>query len=123
MGEFEGELQVEPNYGGDVKVTAAGGPFAPELEISSIGAYLGQRVAISGEILRVEGVSGAVKIFVADETGETLVFIWNNVLDRIANNQALGTPGTRVRVVGLVEEYRGNLEVLVVLPYDVGMGD
>ncbi len=119
VGQFEGQLQVEPNFGGDVKVTTSGGSFASQVEIASVGAYLDQRVTIVGQVLRVEGVSSGVKIFVGDETGETLVFIWNNVLERVANNQALGVPGTRVRVVGLVQEYRSNLEIVPVLPVDV----
>ncbi len=50
---------------------------------------------------------------------EVLVFIYQNILDRIPNNTALGTPGSRVRVVGVVELYKGDLEVVPVLPYDV----
>jgi DNA/RNA endonuclease YhcR with UshA esterase domain len=123
VGEFEGALQIAPNFGGDVKVTAPGSPFVAQQAIGAINAYLGQRVTIVGEILRVEGTGSGAKIFVGDETGETLVFIWNNVLERIPNNQALGTPGTRVRVAGVVQEYRGNLEVVPVLPYDVESWD
>jgi DNA/RNA endonuclease YhcR with UshA esterase domain len=123
VGEFEGALQVTPNFGGDVKVTVPGNPFAAQQAIGSINAYLGQRVTLVGEILRVEGTGSGAKIFVGDETGETLVFIWNNVLERIPNNQALGTPGTRVRVAGVVQEYQGNLEVVPVLPYDVEIRD
>jgi DNA/RNA endonuclease YhcR with UshA esterase domain len=119
VGQFEGQLQVEPNFGGDIEVTAPGGSFAPQSEIAGVGAYLGQRVTIVGQVLRVEGISSGVKIFVGDETGETLVFIWSNVLERVANNQALGVPGTRVRVLGLVQEYRSNLEIVPLLPIDV----
>jgi DNA/RNA endonuclease YhcR with UshA esterase domain len=119
IGAFEGELQIEPDFGGDVKVTTPGSPFAPQQEIGTVGAHMGQRVTIVGQILRVEGTSSGVKIFVADGTGETVVFVWTNILDRIAANQALGTPGTRVRVAGLVQEYRSNLQVVPALPYDV----
>ena len=51
-------------------------------------------------------MSSAVKVFVGAEgeaQGEIVVFIWRNVLDRIENNEALGTAGSRVRVVGVVE--------------------
>ena len=67
----------------------------------------------------MEGLSSAAKVFVGDETGEVMVFIWRTVLDRIPNNTGLGTEGTRVRVVGTVEIYRSNLEVVPTLPYDV----
>jgi len=58
-------------------------------------------------------------VFVGDGSGEVVVFVWRTVLDRISNNTALGTPGSRVRVVGTVEVYRGNLEVTPTLPNDV----
>jgi DNA/RNA endonuclease YhcR with UshA esterase domain len=121
IGQFEGELQIQPGFGGDVKVIAAGGPIAPQREIGSIGAYLGQRATIVGQITRVEGNDNGLRMFVSDGTGEILVFIWNNALERIVDNQALGTPGTRVRVAGVVQEYRSNLELLPVLPFDVAV--
>ena len=46
--------------------------------------------------MRVEGLSSAVKVFVSDGTGEVILFVWRNVLDRIADNTGLGTPGSRV---------------------------
>jgi DNA/RNA endonuclease YhcR with UshA esterase domain len=119
IGEFEGERQIEPAFGGDVKVTTPGSPFAPQQQMGTVGAYLGRRITIVGQILRVEGTSSGVKIFVGDDTGETVVFLWTNILERIAANRALGTPGTRVRVAGLVQEYRSNLQVVPALPYDV----
>ncbi|GAB4152700.1 MAG: hypothetical protein Fur0021_17740 [Candidatus Promineifilaceae bacterium] len=117
-GQFEGEWQVEPDFGGDVKVTAPGSQ-PPVQAIGSLGDYMSQRVAIEGQINRVEGTNSGAKLFVADNSGEILVFIWNNTLERIANNQALGAPGTRVRVVGYVQEFRSNREIVPTLPYDV----
>jgi hypothetical protein len=119
VGQFEGELQIAPNFGGDVKVTASGAPSAPQLDIGSLNAHVEQQVTITGQINRVEGTGQGAKLFVADDTGEVLVFLWNSVLERVRNNQALGTPGTRVRVVGTVQVYRSNLEIVPVLPYDV----
>jgi DNA/RNA endonuclease YhcR with UshA esterase domain len=117
---YEGQLQIEPRFGGDVK--AISGPTAqpPRRDIGSIsGGNAGERVTIEGEVLRTEGLSTAVKVFVQDETGEILVFVWRNVLDRIENNTALGTPGSRVRVVGTAQVYRSNLEIVPALPNDV----
>lgn len=120
IGQYEGELQIEPGFGGDVKAIEGAAAWATLREIGSLsGADEGQRVMIEGEVVRVEGLSSAVKVFVGDETGEVMVFIWRNVLDRIPNNTALGTEGSRVRVVGTVEVYRSNLEVVPTLPYDV----
>ena len=122
IGQYEGELQIEPGFGGDVKAIEGTAAWATPREICSLtGDDEGQRVMIEGQVIRVEGLSSAVKVFVGDGTGETLVFVWRNVLDRIADNTALGTPGSRVRVVGTVEVYKGNLEVVPALPNDVTM--
>jgi len=115
IGEYKGELQIEPDFGGDVKAIEGAAAWATPREIGSLtGDDKGQRVMIEG-VIRVEGN----KIFVADETGEILVFIWRSVLDRIADNTALGTSGSRVRIVGTVDVYEYTLEVIPTLPNDV----
>jgi len=120
IGEYEGELQIEPGFGGDVKAVEGAAAWATPREIGSLtGSDAGQRVMIEGRVIRVEGTQSAAKVFVGDDTGETLVLIWRNVLDRIPSNTALGVEGTRVRVVGTVDVYRSNLEVVPALPYDV----
>ncbi len=121
--QYEGALQIVPNFGGDVKAIEAATASAPRREISALsGDDAGQRVMIEGQVLRTEGLSSAVKVFVGAEgeaQGEIVVFIWRNVLDRIANNEALGVAGSRVRVAGVVEVYRNNLELIPTLPNDV----
>jgi hypothetical protein len=124
VSQYEGELQIEPHYGGDVKAVEAAVAQACRREIGSItGVDEGQRVMIEGTVIRTEGLSGAVKVFLKEDEpaseGEILVFIWHNVLDRIADNSGLGTPGSRVRVVGTVQVYRSNLEIVPALPNDV----
>lgn len=124
VGQYEGQLQIEPDFGGNVKAVEGAVAQAPRREIGSItGDDENQRVMIEGRVVRVEGLSSAVKVFLRDTEsatqGEILVFIWRNVLDRIADNTALGTEGSRVRVVGTVEKYKGNLEVVPTLPNDV----
>jgi len=120
ISQYEGELQIQPDFGGDVKAIEGTTAWATPREIGSLTSNdEGQRVMIEGEVIRVEGLSSAVKVFVSDGTGETLVFVWRTVLDRIADNTGLGTPGSRVCVVGTVEIYQGNLEIIPTLPYDV----
>ena len=120
VGQYEGELQVEPRFGSQVKVQRAGGAFAPQVAFNALGSYQGQVVQVTGEIGNVAGTNSAVILSVFDETGAAPVFIWRTILDRIPKaNPALGTVGTRVRVVGVVEEYRGSLEIVPALPYDV----
>lgn len=120
VGQYEGQLQIQPDFGGDVQAIEGAAPWPIRREIGSLsGADAGQRVMIEGTVVRTEGLESAVKVFVGDETGEVVVFVWRNVLDRISSNTALGTPGSRVRIVGTVEVYRGNLEVTPTLPNDV----
>ncbi len=120
VGQYEGELQVEPRFGSQVKVLQPGGAFAPPVALNTLGNYLGQVVQVSGEIGNVSGSSQSVTISIFDATGAAPVFIWRTTLDRIPNaNPALGTVGTRLRVIGVVQEYRGSLEIVPTLPYDV----
>jgi DNA/RNA endonuclease YhcR with UshA esterase domain len=120
VSQYEETLQIEPSFGGNVKAVKGATATAPVREIGSLsGSDEGRRVMIEGEVLRVEGLSSAVKVSLGDKTGEIVVFIWRNVLDRIVDNIGLGTEGSRVRVVGAVEIYRSNLQVAPTLPNDV----
>jgi DNA/RNA endonuclease YhcR with UshA esterase domain len=119
VGRFEGELQIEPAFGGQVKVTAPATALPPPREIGALGEYMGERVTIVGHIGRVQGGSNGATLTVTDESGEIAVFIWHNTLARITGSQALGEPGTRVRVTGFVSEFRSNRQMVPTLPYDV----
>ena len=119
IGEYEGEMQIAPNFGGDVKVTIAGAASALAYPIGELGNHIDERVTVTGSVVRVEGAGSGTKIFIADDTGEVLIFIWQNTLDRVPHNTALGGAGTRVRVTGVVQLYRSNREIVPVLPYDV----
>jgi DNA/RNA endonuclease YhcR with UshA esterase domain len=124
ISQYEGQLQIEPRFGGDVKAVDGAVAQAPRREIGSIsGADEGQRVMIEGAVLRTEGLPSAVKVSLRGAEpaaeGEIVVFIWRNVLDRITNSAGLGTEGSRVRVVGTVQTYRSNLEIVPALPNDV----
>lgn len=119
ISEYEGTLQIAPNFGGDVKVRVAGAASAPPYPIGELGSYIDTRVTVTGAVVRVEGAGSGTKIFIADETGEVLIFIWGNTLDRVPQNTALGVTGTQVRVTGVVQLYRSNREIVPVLPYDV----
>jgi len=120
ISEYEGQLEIQPHFGGDVNVVQKAVTQTPRRDIGSItGADEGQRVMVKGRVVRTEGLSSAVKVSLADDSGEILVFVWRNVLERIFDNTGLGTPGSLVRVVGAVQVYRSNLEVVPPLPNDV----
>ncbi len=118
VGEYEGELQIVPRFGGDVMVNTTSAS-APSYAIGELGNHLNERVSITGAIIRIEGVSAGTKLFVGDDSGEVLVFVWQNVLDRVPQNTLLGQSGTQVRITGIVQLYRNNREIVPVLPYDV----
>lgn len=117
---YEGQLQIAPQWGRQVKALQAAAPSAPTRPIASITpADEGQRVRIEGTVARIEKSESSVRLFVNDGSGEILVLLWPNIYDRIPNRERLDTPGTPVQVVGEVKIYRGTLEVIPVLPYDV----
>jgi DNA/RNA endonuclease YhcR with UshA esterase domain len=117
---YEGQLQIAPQWGRQVKALQAAAPSAPTRPIASITpADEGQRVRIEGTVARIEKSESNVRLFVNDGSGEMLVLLWPNIYDRIPNRERLDTPGTPVQVVGEVKIYKGTLEVIPVLPYDV----
>ena len=120
LAQYEGELQVHPLRGADVKALTGADAWAPPRQIGSLaGDDAGQRVGVEGRVVRVEGLESAVKVFLADESGEIVVFLWRNVLERIPDNVGLGTSGSRVRAVGTLNIYRSNLELEPALPSEV----
>ncbi len=123
VSQHEGMLQIEPRFGDDVKAIQPAVAQAPRREIGSISAEdQGRRVTVEGEVLRTEELPSAVKVFLRDADaaapGEILVFIWRNVLDRVVESAGLTTAGSRVRVVGRVQVYQGDLEIVPALPND-----
>jgi DNA/RNA endonuclease YhcR with UshA esterase domain len=124
VSQYEGQLQIEPRSGGDVKVEEIADVQPARREIGSISAAdEGQWVMVEGEVARTERLSSAVKVFLADDEPAAQdgipVFIWHNVLNRIAENGALSISGSRVCVVGRLQVYQGNLEIVPALPSDV----
>jgi DNA/RNA endonuclease YhcR with UshA esterase domain len=118
LDSFEGVLQVAPAIGADVLVSMAGqGPDAPWREIGDLAG--GDLVTIEGLVTRAEAFSGGMRVYVDDGSGEVMVLLWQNVLERVADGAGVRSVGARLRVVGRVEEYQGTLEVVPALPFDV----
>jgi DNA/RNA endonuclease YhcR with UshA esterase domain len=117
--EYDGELQLEPLTADDITVTSRPQSIPPVRNIAAMANYLGERIAIAGTVAEANEISSGARIIVSDQTGQAQVFIWNNILERIPNNQLLGRAGTPVRIVGTVQRYQGALELLPALPYDI----
>jgi DNA/RNA endonuclease YhcR with UshA esterase domain len=116
---YEGELQVEPADGADLQVRGAAPRSGDPTAIEALGSLLGERVIVKGQVAHIQENSEGRTLFVQDETGTLAVFIWDNILERIPQREALNKPGARVQIAGTLQEYRGELELLPALPYDV----
>ena len=117
---YEGRLQIAPQWGRQVKALQAAAPSAPARQIASITqADEGQRVLIEGAVARIEKGESNARLFVNDGSGEILVLLWPNIYERIPDRERLDVPGTSVQVVGVVQIYKGTLEVVPALPHDV----
>jgi hypothetical protein len=119
VGEYEGERQLEAGYGGDVKVLTPGTP-PPLREIGSLTMDdLTTRVTVEGTVVKAEAFSSGQRVYVADSSGSIMILLWQNVYERVPENSRLLSVGTAVRVSGVVEQYKGTLEVVPQLPHSV----
>lgn len=118
IGRFEGELQIVPQWGGGVNVTAPAYAYAPPQTVANLPNVIGQRAMIEGEITEVDVTDSFTKIDVNDGTGVVEVFLWNNIWVRVPNKDALAA-GQRIKAVGVVGEFQGTLQLSPPLPYDV----
>jgi RecJ-like exonuclease len=120
VAEFNGELQLQPASGVDVIVEQPGSTsIITTRAINTLSsADVGTLVTVVGDVLRVEGFSAGVSVFVHDGTGEVRVVVFTNVLNFVPNASSLQA-GARVRVVGRIDEFNGALELVPALGYDV----
>ncbi|MGH2593474.1 MAG: OB-fold nucleic acid binding domain-containing protein, partial [Anaerolineae bacterium] len=118
--EFDGKLELQPESGGDVIIEQPGSSSIVKTRaINTLSsADIGTLTAIVGDVLRVEGFSSGVSVFVNDGTGELRVVIFNNVLNYAPNAPSLQA-GAKVRVAGRIDEFNGVLELVPALGYDV----
>ncbi|MGQ9803749.1 MAG: OB-fold nucleic acid binding domain-containing protein [Anaerolineae bacterium] len=116
--EHRGQREVVPAQGSDVVITQAA-PAPTRRDIASITpADIGAPVAVEGAVTRSEPFSRGYRVWIDDHSGEIMLLLWENIYERVAGRERL-TPGARVRAIGVVEEYRGALEIVPQLPGDV----
>ncbi|HEY72261.1 MAG: hypothetical protein B6I35_08715 [Anaerolineaceae bacterium 4572_32.2] len=125
VSEYRGELEVIPNLPDDVWVLAPPSNIAPptetpqpqenEIEARAIGdvtfADVEQTLRLTGTLGEMETFSAGVKFTLDDSSGAIILLLWQNVYDAIPDAGQL-VAGTRVEVVGQIEEYQGNLEII-----------
>ncbi len=119
VGQYEGQWQLEPDFGSQVKALAPGS-LAPVRQVGSITtADVNTRATIAGTVSRAESFSSGQRVYVDDGTGTIQVLLWQNVFERVRDGALLLSPGTRVRVEGVVQEYKGALELVPQVPFSV----
>ncbi len=118
--EYRGQREVVPARGSDVVVTQAA-PAPTRRDIASITpADTGTLVAVEGTVTRSEPFSQGYRVWIDDGSGEVMLLLWENIYGRVAGRERL-TAGARVQAIGVVEEYRGTLEIIPQLPGDVSV--
>ncbi len=112
---YQGELELVPETAGDVTLDAP----APEIawvEIKTLkAADAGKVVRLRGVLGKPDGFSAGVKVLLDDGTGEITVLLWNNLVTALERRPA---EGMTVEVVGVIEEYQGELEIIPRSVYD-----
>jgi DNA/RNA endonuclease YhcR with UshA esterase domain len=120
VAEYNGALELQPASGEKVVVEEPGSTASIETRaINTLSrADIGRLATIAGDVLRVEGFSAGVSVFVNDGTGELRVVIFSNVLSFVPSAPSLQA-GARARVTGVIDEFNGVLELVPALGYDV----
>jgi len=111
--DYEGELQVVPASAEAIAVLAPGLTRPSPRDVGSLaGADVGSLMTVEGAVVQVERFSGGQRGRLGDGTGEVTVILWDSLDCSLA-------PGAWLRVTGVVETYRGELELVPRLPHDV----
>ncbi len=117
---YEGELEVVPARPADVEIVQA----APEIPWVSIAELtesdVGRVVRLRGVLGEPEGFSAGVKVPLDDGAGAITVLLWSNIAVEVTPAPA---SGLAVEVVGTVESYEGELELIPRSPYDWRAGE
>jgi DNA/RNA endonuclease YhcR with UshA esterase domain len=117
--EYEGRLQIVPAAAAGVTVLAPGSLNPPERLIGSLTFEdVGTTILVAGGVTRAEPFSSGFRMWVGDGSGELVVLLWDGIHECVAQADDL-VPGARVRLTGVVQEYRGELELIPRLPHDV----
>ncbi|WP_322800173.1 hypothetical protein [Thermoflexus sp.] len=115
---YRGELELLPQRGRDIIVRRG---IRPEAPLRSIGSLTpgdqGARVQIRGEIVEARSFSAGLRLLVRDESGALPVILWENVAAMVP--ERLKAKGAKVEIVGQVRVYRGELQLIPTVPWEV----
>ncbi|MCS7251762.1 MAG: hypothetical protein RMK32_00685 [Anaerolineae bacterium] len=115
---YRGELELLPQRGRDILVRRGVRPDAPPRLIGSLTPDdQGARVQIRGEVIEASSFSAGLRLIVRDESGAIPVILWENVAEMIP--ERLKGKGARVEIIGQVRIYRGELQLIPTVPWEV----
>ncbi|WP_376788997.1 hypothetical protein [Thermoflexus sp.] len=115
---YRGELELLPQQGRDIIVRKG---IRPEAPLRSIGSLTpgdqGTRVQIRGDIVEARSFSAGLRLIVRDESGMLPVILWENVAAMVPERWK--AKGAKVEIVGQVRVYRGELQLIPTVPWEV----
>ena len=124
--KYKGKLEVVPEYGPGIEVevvkqsasqTESSAQKGEEESVKKVAIgditadMVGQKVKVSGSILRVKKIKGGRLIDIDDGTGKITVVIWDKVWRHIKSAGYI-TEGNELHLIGKVKEYKGKLEIV-----------
>jgi len=71
----------------------------------------GKLVSVRGKIVEVIKFSSGMKYRLDDGTGKVILLLWQEVFDKVPNRDKL-VDGAQVSVTGVVDVYRGEIEII-----------
>ncbi|MCU0520710.1 MAG: hypothetical protein MUF84_08470 [Anaerolineae bacterium] len=112
---YEGELEIIPEEAKDIviRVPAEAPLWA---EIAGLGPDdAGRLVRVRGVLREPEGFSAGVKVLVDDGSGSLQLLFWSSLYEDLSPEPH---SGQQVEVIGIVNVYRDELELIPRSPYD-----
>jgi DNA/RNA endonuclease YhcR with UshA esterase domain len=118
--EYNGEIEILPQAVGDVQIVVAATP--PPVLVTRIGDLgagdKGRQVTVEGTIIEGETFSRGIKCTLDDGSGRITLLLWQNIYDAVPGRERL-VPGAMVRVLGQIDVYNEELEIIPTIGSDV----
>ncbi len=117
---YKDQVQLSPARVQDIAVGPA--PYATDQaprKLSELSAAdEGQVVRVEAAVTKLAGLKGGLKATLDDGTGQVVLLLWDSVYGGLDDPLALDV-GARLRVLGEVKVYQGELEVVPQRPQDI----